>query len=199
MMLLYKLIIMLIIVRCGMADAQKENGCEISYEQIFVATDFSQEKKVFVDAFTTAYKDDYEHFQSIGIFDMHKYFGNIFDEEFLQVVQQLKTLPPIYLVEAKVNRQVAGLITFNEEEPHQVYIRWLAISPIHGRLGLGKALVNYIKKILPHTCRLMVVAYKIDRPAMNFWKNKMNFIPSDYSRKEYDSATFQGFTYNFSE
>jgi ribosomal protein S18 acetylase RimI-like enzyme len=178
-------------------------GCNqaVTYERVASITDLSQERDLFIAAFMSAYKDEHAHFESIGIFDMHCYFSDVFDEEFSHVKQQLQAEFPIYFIRARVDEHTVGFITFhstiNEDgQPHQIYIRWLAVSPAFGRLGIGKGLVACIKKMLPDVERLILVAYKLDKPAMNFWGNSMGFSLSDYSRPEYDSVMFQGYTYN---
>jgi hypothetical protein len=179
---------------CG---AQIDSKQQVIYERVTSIVDVGNERELFVSAFMNAYRYEKDHFDSIGIFDMRHYFVDVFNEEFTHVEQELQMSSPIYFVRAIVNNEVVGFITFNEERSGQIYIRWLAVSPACGRHGIGKGLVDSIKKNVPDVRQLVLVTYKLDKPAMNFWKNKMSFVPSDYSRQEYDSAMFQGYTYNF--
>lgn len=113
----------------------------ITYERITARADFSQERKLFVDAFANTYKNDPEPFEKLGIYDISGYFAREFNKEFYKFAQAFYTSSPIYVIRARIGNTVVGFVFFNKEKTAgQVYIRWLAVSPAYGKHGIGREL-----------------------------------------------------------
>lgn len=143
-------------------------------------------EKIFIDAFSEAYKEFSAEF--LGVSDKYQFLKDAFNHVFEDVEKGVQILAV-----AKCNGEIIGFSGFKRTEKQgQIYISQLAVDPAHWRSGIGRNLVFSSLLIFDDLESLVVIPRKINSIAIKFYET-IQFKTSDYMHPGYNPARYTGF------
>ena len=179
---------------CGTLQADWLVNCNGRQIKLFLPKiTLSAEKKVFIDAFSEAYKDI--PLDVLKVENLQQFLNAAFeDEENDFASKQANTL----FISAKDEKdRVVGFVSFDNNSDH-VYIRSLSVDPEFQGYGLGKALVFCFSNVFKNCRRLKLVTRKANSCARLFY-TKIGFIESAYIHQGLSPERYIGYEYSFDD
>jgi ribosomal protein S18 acetylase RimI-like enzyme len=168
------------------------HGQEVVTKRIFSLG--AAEETIFFDAFFDVYRDVADDVLGITI-DKKTWLKDAFEDGKAEL--QFDAERKIFAFTAQIEGQEfpVALVAFNQtENPGEVYIQYLAVSPSCTRQGIGAELCFLCRKVFPETQRIILAARKINEPALSFYK-ALGFTEYNEVPNGFDPAYFVGLEY----
>ena len=149
-------------------------------------------KEVFVTAFLEAYKDFSE--EQLAVQDKQQFLQSAFSDVYDDFHEGLQKI-----LVAKLDGTIIGFAGFKPtDEPGQVYISQLAVTPAHWRSGIGKELVFASLRLYENCSHLAVIPRRINQVARNFYL-KLGFTESNYMHPGYNPQKYVGYEWHLAQ
>ncbi len=175
------------------SQMETKNKEQVALEWVTSGT-LAEERKVFMSAFKMAYTGF--SLETLKIKSLDGFLTAVFDEEVADVNDKSKK---VYFVTARKAGKVVGFAAFDEtKNPHEVYIRQLAVDPASWGSGIGKDLIFSILQKLPSTKKFVVMTRKVNQIARKFYL-KVGFTVCNFLHEGLDPERYIGYEYTIPE
>jgi len=110
---------------------------------------------------------------------IQQHFENLFEVEKEKIISKRLDQSKIHYLLSRLNEKVTGFFSC-QLNPHsgRVYVRYVAVSPVHQRLGLGRKMIQEISNFFPENRGLELFTRKANLSSQEFY-TKCGFLRSE--------------------